>query len=443
LAWRFERQLDKTPRHPLIQQKSFGKGNFVLTVAMLFVMLLALALGFQAVWCHRFVRMFYNRKPLPTADAELPKVAVVMTLRGADPFLDRTLQGLTQLDYPQYDIRIIVDNQADPAWDLVHRIVAERGCRNVTIEELSERRTTCSLRMSSLIQAVSGLDSSYGVVAIVDADVVTHPTWLREMVNPLANPEVGATSGVRWFMPEDSNAGSLVRYIWNAAAVAQMHAFGIGFGGSLCVRTDLLRDADILDKWSRIMFEDTFTVNEVQSLGSKLEFVPAATMVNRESIDLPGCTKFISRQVLNARMYHRSWPAIAAYALLSVVALNGAALVGAVALAVGDFAEAGALGAAAAVYVVGMAHLLIISELAARQGALKRREPIPPLSWKLVWAGFLTHYVYLAGVVMALRVKVIEWRGIKYNLGGPRKVHLVEYSPYRPYFAGTDVKASL
>jgi hypothetical protein len=429
LAWHFEGRV--------------GKGNFVLTATVLFAMLLALALGFQTIWCHRFVRTFYNQKSQPTADADLPKVAVVMTLRGADPFLDRTLQGLTQLDYPQFDIHIIVDNKADPAWDLVHRIVAERGCRNVKVEDLSDRRTTCSLRMSSLIQAVSGLDSSYGVVAIVDADVVTHPTWLREMVRPLADPEVGATSGVRWYMPEDANLGSLVRYIWNAAAVPQMHAFGIGWGGSLCVRTSLLRDADILEKWSRIMFEDTFTVNEVQSLGSKLEYVPDATMVNRESIDLSGCTKFISRQVLNARLYHRSWPAIAAYALLSAVALNGTAVTGVAALSLGHYAEAGALGAAAAVYVAGMAYLLIIIELATRQGAVKRQEPISKWSWKLAGAGLLTHYVYLTSVVMALRVKVIEWRGIKYNLGGPRQVHLVAYSPYQPHFAVTDVNASL
>lgn len=415
----------------------------MLTATVFVVMLLGLALGFQTIWCHRFVGMFRNRKSDPIPDAQLPKAAVVMTLRGADPFLDRTLQGLTQLDYPQYDIRIIVDHKEDPAWELVQRIIAERGCKNVKVEELAERRTTCSLRMSSLIQAVSGLDDSYGVVAIVDADVVTYPGWLRDLVSPMADPEVGATSGVRWFMPDETNAGSLVRYIWNAAAVAQMHAFGIGWGGSLAVRTSLLRDADILEKWSKIMFEDTFTVNEVHALGSKLELVPEATMINRESIDVTGCTKFISRQVLNARMYHRSWPAIAAYALVSALAFNGAVVVGGAALLLGHVAQATAIGAAVGAYALGMAYLLIVSELAARIAAKKRKETIPALSWKLVGAGLLAHYVYLVSVVMALRVKEIEWRGIKYTLGGPRKVHLLHYSPYRPHFSAHDAKVSL
>jgi cellulose synthase/poly-beta-1,6-N-acetylglucosamine synthase-like glycosyltransferase len=257
------------------------------------IVLLAAAGGFQAYWGIGILGMFRGRRARAVPDAQLPKAAVIMTLRGADPFLDRTLQGLTQLDYPQYDVRIVVDHKEDPAWELVHRIIRERGCRNVRVEELAERRSTCSLRMSSLIQAVNGLDASYGVVAIVDADVVTYPGWLRDLVSPMADPMIGATTGIRWFMPEGSNAGTLVRHVWNAAAVAQMRAFGIGWGGSLAVRTSLLRDGNILDKWSRIMFEDTFTANEVHSLRRRLQFVPEATMINRESTDLSGCTKII------------------------------------------------------------------------------------------------------------------------------------------------------
>ncbi|MBI3865121.1 MAG: glycosyltransferase family 2 protein [Planctomycetia bacterium] len=415
----------------------------MLTATVLVVMLLAAAGGFQTIWCSRFAALFRQPKSQPVPDAALPKVAVVMTLRGADPFLDRTLQGLTQLDYPRYDIRIIVDNKEDPAWEMVQRIVAQRACKNVVVEELSQRRSTCSLRMSSLIQAVAGLDDSYDVVTIIDADVVTYPTYLRDLVAPMSDPEVGATSGVRWFMPDEANAGSLVRYIWNAAAVAQMHAFGVGWGGSLAVRTSLLRDANILDKWSKIMFEDTFTVGEVQSLGAKLKWVAEATMINRESIDVKGCTKFISRQILNARMYHRSWRAIAAYAVLSALALNGAILVGAAALLLGHTAEAGAVGGALAGYAACMAALLIWSEAVARGVARQRGELIQPLTWKLIGAGLLTHYVYLASVLMAVRVKEIEWRGIKYNLGGPRKVHLQHYAPFRPHHAAQDARVSL
>jgi hypothetical protein len=415
----------------------------MLYATIVVVALLTAVLGFQAHWCRRFVGLF-RRAPAPAIpDAQLPKVAVVLTLRGADPFLDRCLQGLSQLNYPRYDIRVVVDHKEDPAWEMVHQILVERGCTNVKVEELTDRRSTCSLRMSSLIQAVAGLDDSYDVVTLVDADVVTYPNWLRDLVAPLADPEVGAATGIRWFMPDEANCGSLVRYLWNVAAVAQMQAFGIGWGGSLAVRTSLLRDADILEKWSKIMFEDTFTVNEVQKLGAKLRYFPEATMVNRESIDLAGCTRFISRQVLNARMYHRSWPKVAAYAIASMAALYGALGVGAAALLLGHAAEAAAIGAALAAYIAGMGGLLVVSELTVRRIAATRGETIPPLSWKLIWAGLVTHNVYTVAVTMAMRVTEIEWRGIKYRLRGPRKVHLLHYSPYRPHLTTANARVSL
>ena len=46
-------------------------------------------------------------------------------------------------------------------------------------------------------------------------------------------------------------------------------------------------------------------------------------------------------------------------------------------------------------------------------------------------------------VLMAVRVRQIEWRGIKYNLGGPRKVHLLHYTPFRPHCAAQDARVSL
>ena len=166
-------------------------------------------------------------------------------------------------------------------------------------------------------------------------------------------------------------------------------------------------------------------------------------MINRESIDLAGCTKFMSRQVLNARMYHPAWRAIAAYALLSAVAMNGALVVGAAALLTGHIAEAAAVAGAFGVYAVGMACQLLLIELAVRPAARRRGETPPPFTWKLVGAGLLTHYVYLTSVAMALRVKEIEWRGIKYRLAGPRKVHLMHYSPYRPHLTPQNARVSL
>jgi hypothetical protein len=142
-------------------------------------------------------------------------------------------------------------------------------------------------------------------------------------------------------------------------------------------------------------------------------------------------------------MYHPAWRPISAYALLSATAMNGAFVVGATALLLGHFAEAAAIAGALGVYAVGMAWQLIAIELAARRVARDRCESIHSLSWKLIGAGLLTHYIYLIRVATAMRAREIEWRGIRYRLGGPRKIHLLHYRPYQPKLTAPDAHVSL
>ncbi len=152
---------------------------------------------------------------------------------GADPFLARCLDGLLRQDYPSYEIRIVVDSPADPAWEIVREVLAKPACADVKVALLERRLETCSLKVSALLQALDGLDDSCQAVALIDADATPRTHWLRDLAAPLRDPKVGATSGVRWYITDSPQWGSLVRMAWGAAAAAQMVAFGIPWGGSM------------------------------------------------------------------------------------------------------------------------------------------------------------------------------------------------------------------
>jgi cellulose synthase/poly-beta-1,6-N-acetylglucosamine synthase-like glycosyltransferase len=149
-----------------------------------------------------------------------------------------------------------------------------------------------------LLQAIGTLDKSCEVVALIDADVIPYETWLRDLVRPLMDPKVGATTGIRWFTAKTMTWGTLVRYVWNAAASVQMYALHIPWGGSLALRADVFRRSDLLQKWGVSLWEDTGSYRTIRELGLQLRFVPAATMINRETTDLRSCFKFIRRQML-------------------------------------------------------------------------------------------------------------------------------------------------
>lgn len=184
-------------------------------------------------------------------DEQLPKTAVIICLRGADPYLPNCLRSLLKQNYPEYDLKVILDSQEDPAGKITTEAIAELGATNVQITHLRIVRHNCSLKCSSLVQAISDLDDSYKVVAFVDADTIVHPNWLRELVAPLADEKVGATTGNRWYSPTGNYWGSWVRYAGNVSTVVQMFLFQIPWGGTLAVKTEVFHKTEILEKWDK------------------------------------------------------------------------------------------------------------------------------------------------------------------------------------------------
>lgn len=376
----------------------------------------------------------------PAADADCGRAAIVLCLRGADPFLERCLAGILTQDYPDFEVLIVVDHKEDPAWVPVHELVAglkdRTTARSVRIEELRDRPEACSLKNASLVQAYETLGDDVKFVATVDADVEPHRTWLRELVAPMSDPRVGATTGNRWYMPDDSGFGSLVRQQWNAGAVVPMFWHGIAWGGSVALRASFVRDSNYRERMRHALCEDTMLFDTLRKVGLKLRFVPSILMINRESIGLPSFFRFCRRQMLISNYHSQAW-AIWLHGLTSSAFFVVCSLSTIAALMLGDFAAAKTLAAIFVVFLGSMAVVLPALESAVRRISRLRGETCPPISPaklpKIVFTLLVvTQLVYGAVVWSLCRVTRIEWRGIYYRLRGLWNVHRENYSPYRP-----------
>jgi cellulose synthase/poly-beta-1,6-N-acetylglucosamine synthase-like glycosyltransferase len=382
-----------------------------------------------------FLRMLRGRQSASPHQGSDPKVAVILCLRGEDPFLADCLRAVLNQDYPRYDVQIVVDSRNDPAWSTVERLVRETGDRNVHVEPLRDRRETCSLKCSSLVQAVSDLDESYEVVALVDSDTVPHRTWLRELVNALEDDEVGAATGNRWFMPGAFSWASLVRYLWNAEAVVQMGCFGIPWGGTLAIKREVFRKSDLLGKWSRAFCEDTMLYEVLDRLALRLAFVPSLMMVNREDCTMAGLVQWLRRQLLAARLYHPRWAFVRAHGLGTGLVWFAALAVGVWGLVVGDRSAAAWSAVGALVYIVILVGYLPFLESAVRRIVRGRGEST---SWmrlrtvlSIVSAGVLLQLIYPVVLLSTLGLRRVRWRDVEYRVWGPFRVRLTEDGPYR------------
>jgi cellulose synthase/poly-beta-1,6-N-acetylglucosamine synthase-like glycosyltransferase len=313
----------------------------------------------------------------------------------------------------------------------------------VKLTLLEQRRETCSLKVSALLQGLAGLDESYQAVALIDADATPRPHWLRDLTEPLRDPKVGATTGVRWYITDSPQWGSLVRMAWGAAAASQMFAFGIPWGGSMAFRTELLRRSPIVEKWANCLCEDVSLESVLHGLGLRLHFVLAATMVNCESIDLRRCFQFIRRQMVSVRLYHRRWPLLLMSGLGSPFALIFAVGAFAAAVASVDYTAAAVVAGALVFSLTGLFTGSLWTDGALRGMTRRHGQTLPKLPIKTVLAVPLMQFVYLAALLSATFARRVEWRGAAYELLGPMKLRLVEYRPYRAGADGPDSRTSV
>lgn len=403
------------------------------TALILSGLLLLLVVG-QAILVLGFVRKLREKPPELVSDELAPRAAVILCLRGSDPFLPDCLRGLLSQDYPDYDIRIVIDHPDDPAYQIAAKVVEESGTSRVSLEFLQEKRSTCGLKCSSILQVVESLDESYHFVAQLDADTQAHPTWLREIATALADEEVGAATGNRWYMPRSHSVGSLVRFSWNAAAVVQMYWYRVAWGGTLGIKTRLFRETDLLEKWSRAFCEDTMLYGILKGIGLRVAFVPSLMMINREACDLGGFFRWVSRQLLTARLYHPAWPAVVVHGIVST--LTPAVTLGAMIYAIGqnEGAAAGCLAVSLGLYEASLALLLWPMETAVRKIAHRRGEPTewltPGRSLKLFAIMPVTQIVYATALTAAQFAKSTIWRGIAYRVDGPWQIRMKMYQPY-------------
>jgi cellulose synthase/poly-beta-1,6-N-acetylglucosamine synthase-like glycosyltransferase len=328
-----------------------------------------------------------------------------------------------------------VDHPDDPVYALAEEVIKASDKNNVKIGVLKNRKETCSLVNSSLIQTIQKNLNDYEVVAMIDADAMPHKTWLRELIAPLLNKKIGAVTGQRWYFPPRANMGDLIRYIWNIPAVLQMIFFRIPWGGSLAIRIDVLQKCKVLDYYEKTLVQDVPLFNILKSHGYTIEFVPSVLMINRESVTLSSLVPWIQRQLLWAILYHSSWWKIVMHGILvTIVPLLLLTLIATSTLLNETF-----IAVLASLTLIGYVGItlcqLLLLEYLVRRIIKKRNEFTKWLTLlKLIAfipAMILTQLFYPKALLFALFSRNIEWRGINYRINAPLKVKMLNYEPYQ------------
>ncbi len=363
-----------------------------------------------------------------------PKAAIVLSLRGPDPCLTQTLEALLELDYPDFHIQVVVDSELDPVLNDVYAVKEKGGADQIRVSVLKQFRNSCSLKCSSLIQAVTDLPDDVEIVAFIDGDVVPHPAWLKELVQPLVQGEADVVGGNRWYQPPDAAWGSMTRYIWNAGFLRGMWAQGTPWAGTMAMRKTTIEEIGLLKAWGTAMSVDATLHRCMTSHQRKFKLAASLIMTNRESISLERFHGWVTRQMAVIR-YTGSETLVAIQIQIGVLLLLHTAVP---AMAVAAFLMGQPLTGAAALLSLAIYWLIhglamVMFEQTMRIGMRQRGEETEWITLRKACRWYasvaMAHYVIGFGVLRVLGIKEVDWRGIRYRLS-TSGVQMQGYTPF-------------
>ena len=355
-----------------------------------------------------------------------PRTAVLCPCKGMEPGLERNLLALTEFAHQNYEVFFILASASDPAHSIVKRVAAQFGAKAHVI--ITGKPEGCGEKVNNLRIAVEQLPPEFEVLVFTDSDGRPGKSWLHRLASPLNDARVGATTTMRWLIPNRNNFATALLAAWNAPIVTMLSEKGPNFcwGGGTAIRRSVFDQIGVIEEWRNSISDDYSMTNALQRAGRSILFVPECLTLSYVETDFEALLEFTNRQILITRVYaEKTWAfAAGTHALYCFTLILGAALI------LGDI-----------VATLPAFHLVILTFapmlLAAIRGGLRvagvtevlpaARSQIMSQAWIYILLTILLPFLYLVNLAFSLISRKTRWRGITYELISAGQTRILSY----------------
>lgn len=187
------------------------------------------------------LRRFRDRRdPVPRS---FPPVSILKPLKGGDGRTFDNLSTVAELDYPIYQIVLVVASPDDPAVPLARRLIREFPHREISLV-IDSTIHGANPKVSSLINAFE--HCRHDIIALSDADVRLDADYLARVAGWFDDPSVGLVTSLYRHPDPVGLAGNLeslildTEMIPNVIVAERVEGMTFALGASMVVRRSVL-----------------------------------------------------------------------------------------------------------------------------------------------------------------------------------------------------------
>jgi ceramide glucosyltransferase len=207
----------------------------------------------------------------------LPPVSVLKPIRGADEKTEACLRSFFSLDYPEFELVFALHEEDDPALDIITRLKTE----------FPDVPTTTVFRPSPIglnakvCNIHNGLTlARHEIVAVSDADILVEPDYLKAVVAPLENPEVGVVTCLYRGIPGEKvtsvfeSLGLGGDFVLGALVARMTEGLSFAFGSTLAFRRTTLDAIGGIERIAEYLGDDYMIGNFAKKAGYEVALAP-------------------------------------------------------------------------------------------------------------------------------------------------------------------------
>jgi len=208
-----------------------------------------------------------------------PPVSNLKPLRGLDPESYENLSSYCRQDYPDYELIFCVGEETDPSVPVLERLKKDFPHRQIRVL-IGSGRNAINDKVAKLVRMVN--EARHEVLVINDSDVRVEPDYLRTVVAPLQNPNIGGVTTLYVSTKDDNftehlqSMGMICDFFPGIFVARELDGIKFAFGQTIVTTKTRLRAFGGYEAIENRPADDLLVGRYIAQQGCEVELLPYA-----------------------------------------------------------------------------------------------------------------------------------------------------------------------